>query len=169
MARARRKKVAVGAINGIWGVRGHVKVTLMTSNPDRFRPGVTLLLQGIPRKVLDVQWPRGFPVVLFRGFEDRDAAESLIGELIEIPESELPTLPEGEYYTHDLVGMAVETSEGDPIGTLSEVLRTGSNDVYVVKREGAKDVLVPAIPDVVLSVDVPGKRMVIEAITGLLE
>lgn len=169
MARAKRKKVAVGAINGIWGVRGHVKVTVMTSNPDRFRPGVTLLLQGIPRKVLDVQFPRGYPVVLFRGFEDREAAESLIGELIEIPESELPDLPEGEYYTHDLVGMVVETSTGESLGTLTEVLRTGSNDVYVVKREGAKDVLIPAIPDVVLSVDVAAQRMVVEALPGLIE
>jgi 16S rRNA processing protein RimM len=169
MPRAKRKKVAVGAINGIWGVRGHVKVTLLTSNPDRFKPGVTLLLQGIPRKVLDVQFPRGFPVVLFRGFEDREAAESLVGELIEIPESELPALPEGEYYTHDLVGMAVETSDGEPLGTLVEVLRTGSNDVYVVRREGAKDVLVPAIKDAIVSVDVPGKRMVVEPLPGLID
>ncbi len=124
MARAKRKKVAVGAVNGVWGVRGHVKVTLMTSNPDRFQAGVTLLLQGIPRKVLDVQFPRGYPVVLFRGFEDREAAESLVGELIEIPESELPELPEGEYYTHDLVGMVVETSEGEPVGSRS-LAKTG--------------------------------------------
>jgi 16S rRNA processing protein RimM len=169
MPRAKRKKVAVGAINGVWGVRGHVKVTLLTSNPDRFKPGVTLLLQGIPRKVLDVQYPRGYPVVLFRGFESREAADSLIGELIEIPESELPELPEGEYYTHDLVGMAVETNEGEPLGTLVEVLRTGSNDVYVVRREGTKDVLVPAIADAIASVDVPGRRMVVVPLPGLLE
>lgn len=169
MPRAKRKKVAVGAINGVWGVRGHVKVTVMTSNPDRFRAGVTLLLQGIPRKVLDVQFPRGYPVVLFRGFEDREAAESIVGELIEIPESELPELPEGEYYTHDLVGMTVDTATGETLGTLSEVLRTGSNDVYVVKREGAKDVLLPAIADVILSVDVAARRMVVDALPGLVD
>ena len=169
MARSKRKKIAVGSINGVWGVHGHVKVTLLTSNPDRFKAGVTLLLQGIPRKVLDVQLPRGYPAVLFRGFEDRRAAESLIGEVIEIPESELPELPEGEYYTHDLVGMAVETAGGEPLGTLVEVLRTGSNDVYVVRREGVKDVLVPAIPDVIVSVDVPAQRMVVELLPGLLE
>ena len=61
MARSKRKKVAVGAINGVWGVRGHVKVTVLTSNPDRFKAGVTLLLQGIPRKVLDVQFPKRLP------------------------------------------------------------------------------------------------------------
>jgi 16S rRNA processing protein RimM len=169
MARSKRKKVAVGEINGVWGVRGHVKVTLLTSNPERFQPGVTLLLQGIPRKVLDVQYPKGYPVVLFRGFEDRDAAESIVGELIEIPESELPELPEGEYYVHDLVGMAVESSEGEPLGTLVEVLRTGANDVYVVRREGAKDLLLPAIPDTIVSVDVTARRMVVEVLPGLIE
>ncbi len=169
MARSKRKKVAVGAINGVWGVRGHVKVTVLTSNPDRFKAGVTLLLQGIPRKVLDVQFPRGYPAVLFRGFEDRAAAESLVGEMIEIPESELPELPEGEYYTHDLIGMAVETPEGNALGTLVEVLRTGSNDVYLVRRDGEKDVLLPAIPDVIVSVDVPGRRMVVQPLPGLLE
>lgn len=166
---AKRKKIAVGVINGVWGVRGHVKVTPMTSNPDRFAAGTTLLVQGIPRKVLDVQFPRGFPVVLFRGFEGRDAAEALTGEVIEIPESELPVLPEGEYYVHDLVGLTVETRDGEALGTLVEVLRTGSNDVYVVRREGAKDVLVPAIHDVVLSVDLEARRMVIDPLPGLLE
>lgn len=169
MPRSKRKKVAVGEINGVWGVRGHVKVTPLTSNPDRFAAGVTLLLRGIPRKVLDVQFPRGYPVVLFRGFEDRNAAEELVGELIEIPESELPPLPEGEYYTHDLVGLAVETRDGTPIGTLVEVLRTGSNDVYLVRREGERDVLVPAIADVIVEVDLEGQRMVIDPLPGLLE
>ena len=169
MASNKRKKVAVGSINGVWGVQGHVKVTVLTSNPERFKTGVTLLLQGIPRKVLDVQFPRGYPAVLFRGFESRAAAESIVGELIEIPESDLPELPDGEYYVHDLVGMAVESSEGEHLGTLVEVLRTGSNDVYLVRREGARDLLLPAIPDAIVSVDVPARRMVVEVLPGLLE
>lgn len=169
MARSKRKKVAVGRINGPWGVRGHVKVTPLTSNAERFVTGTTLLIEGIPRKVLDVQSPRGFPCVLFRGFEDRPSAEALNGALIEIPESELPALPDGEYYVYDLVGLEVQTREGEPLGRLVEVLRTGANDVYVVHAEGARDVLLPAIPDVVVAVDLEAGRMLVEPLPGLLE
>ncbi|MEZ4501280.1 MAG: ribosome maturation factor RimM [Dehalococcoidia bacterium] len=166
MSRRKRKKVAVGRINGPWGVRGHVKVTPLTSNPERFVPGATLLIDGIPRKVLDVQSPRGYPCVQFRGYEDRTSAESLTGTLIEIPESELPDLPEGEYYVHDLVGLEVRDSSG-AIGRLKEVLRTGANDVYVIERPPAKDLLLPAIPDVILEVDLEGGRMTVEVLPGL--
>lgn len=165
----KRKKVAVGRINGPWGIRGHVKVTPLTSNPERFVPGATLLVQGIPRKVLDVQSPRGYPCVRFRGFENRTAAESLAGTLIEIPESELPELPEGEYYVHDLVGLDVRTTTGETLGRLAEVLRTGANDVYVVRREGARDVLLPAIEDVVRAVDLDERVMTVELLEGLLD
>ena len=65
--------------------------------------------------------------------------------------------------------MAVETPDGDPLGTLVEVLRTGSNDVYLVRREGDRDVLLPAIPDVIVTVDVPARRMIVEPLPGLLE
>ena len=166
MSRRKRKKVVVGRINGPWGVHGHVKVTPLTSNPERFVPGATLLLDGIPRKVLDVQSPRGYPCVQFRGYHDRSAAESLTGTLIEIPESDLPELPYGEYYVHDLVGLEVGDSAGT-IGRLKEVLRTGANDVYVVTRSGAKDLLLPAIADVILDVDLEAGRMTVEVLPGL--
>jgi 16S rRNA processing protein RimM len=167
VSRRKRKKVAVGRINGPWGIHGHVKVTPLTSNPERFVAGATLLVEGIPRKVLDVQTPRGYPCVQFRGYEDRTAAESLAGALIEIPESELPPLPEGEYYIHDLVGLEVRDTGGRALGRLREVLRTGANDVYVIARPQAKDLLVPAIPAVVLGVDLEAGRMTIELLPGL--
>ena len=162
-------RVAVGLINGPWGRHGHVKVTPLTSNPQRLQPGAVLLVEGRPRRVLDVATPKGYPCVRFDGYADRAAAASLRGTLIEIEEAQLPSLPQGEYYVHELVGLAVVTTDDRPLGRLEAVLRTGANDVYVVRSEGAKDVLVPAIPDVVVAVELDAGRMVIEPLAGLLE
>ena len=162
-------RVAVGRINAAWGIKGHVKVTPYGANPMRFQPGATLLVNGEPRRILDVATPKGFPCVLFEGYEDRTAAESLAGVELEVEEHELQPLPEGEYYVDDLVGLEVVTTGGEPIGTLAEVLRTGANDVYLVRRPEGAEVLIPAIADVVQHVDLDARRVVIEPLPGLLD
>ncbi len=162
-------RVAVGRINSTWGLRGHVKVTPLTSNPQRFQPGAVVFVRGEPRRILDVATPRGYPCIVFEGYEDRTAADALRDTLIEIAEDELPALPEGEYYVHDLVGLTVLDAGGQAIGELAEVLRTGANDVYLVRREGARDLLIPAIPEVIRNVDLPAGRMRIDPLPGLLE
>ena len=162
-------RIAVGRINSTWGLRGHVKVTALSSNPQRFEPGAVLFVRGEPRRILEVVYPRGYPCIVFEGYEDRTAADALRGALIEIAEEELPALPEGEFYVHDLVGLSVVEADGDALGELVEVLRTGANDVYLVRREGARDLLIPAIPAVILDVDPAAGRMRIELLPGLLE
>jgi len=116
-----------------------------------------------------VKSPRGFPCIQFEGITSTEAANRLRGALIEIDEADLPELGEDEYYVHDLIGLRVVTSAGEEIGTLEDVLETGSNDVYVVKRPGQKDVLVPAIDGVLLDVDLEGGVVTIEAVPGLLD
>ena len=162
-------RVAVGRINTIWGLRGHVKVTPLTSNPERIREGAVLLVRGEPRTVLDVRRPKGYPCVLFEGYEHPDAAAVLRGSVIEIEDADLPELGAGEYYVHDLVGIEVVTTAGDTLGALAEVLRTGANDVYIVRKSGQRDLLLPAIGDVIAEVDLEGRRMVVELLPGLLE
>ena len=162
-------RVAVGRVNAAWGLRGHVKVTPFTSNPDRIRTGAVLLVRGEPRAVLDVRRPRGYPCVVFEGCEDAAAAAALRGAMIEIEDADLPALPDGEFYVHDLVGLAVVDADGEPLGELAEVIRTGANDVYLVRREGARDALVPAIRDIVLGVDLEAGTMRIEVVPGLLD
>ena len=165
----RHGRVAVGRINSPWGLRGHVKVTPLTENAARIQPGAVLLVRGEPRTVLDVRYPKGYPCVMFEGYEDPNAANALRGTLIEIEETELPELAEGEFYVHDLIGLEVVNTDGDRIGALAEVLRTGANDVYIVRRRGERDLLLPAIPDVIVEVDPAGGRMVVELLPGLLD
>ncbi|MCY3657278.1 MAG: ribosome maturation factor RimM [Chloroflexi bacterium] len=168
-ARESRGRVAVGRINATWGLRGHVKVTPLTSNPKRIQPGEVLLVRGEPREVLDVRYPKGFPCVVFAGYEDATAASALRGTLIEIAEADLPDLGQDEYYVHDLVGLEVVSAAGERLGRLAEVLRTGANDVYIVRRKGERDLLLPAIGDVIAEVDLDGGRMVVELLPGLLD
>ena len=162
-------RVAVGRINTTWGLRGHVKVTPFTTNPTRFRPGAVLFLKGEPHTILELNTSQGYPIVKFEGYADFAAAAALRGVTIEINASDLPRLPPGEYYLHDLEGLDVVTDTGDHLGTLEQVLTTGANDVYVVRRDGSPDALIPAIPDVVLAVDIEARCMTIHLMPGLLD
>ncbi len=159
----------MGFVNSTWGLRGHVKVTAYSSNSERFAMGATLYVRGDRRKITGLNMSQGYPIVQFAGYHDQTSAETLRGTLIEIDEADLPPLPDGEYYLHDLVGLEVVTSAGETVGTLAQALTTGANDVYVVKREGKSDALIPAIPDVILGVDLEARRMTIEAMPGLLD
>ncbi len=146
-----------------------MKVTSYTTNQARLERGSVLLVRGEPCEVLDVVSPKGYPMIQFAGYTNRTAAEGLRGALIEVDAADLPDLPDGEYYIDDLVGLEVVTVDGETIGRLVEVLETGANDVYVVRREGAKDALLPAISDVVREVDIAGGRMTVRLLEGLVD
>lgn len=110
---------------------------------------------------------RGAQVVLsLEGIEDRDAADALRGWLIQVPENEAWKLPKGQYYWHQIVGLDVVTTDGRRLGPVAEILETGANDVYVVKRE-AGELLLPAIKDVVKKISPERGEMVVELLPGM--
>jgi 16S rRNA processing protein RimM len=96
-----------------------------------------------------------------------DQAVALFGELLYIHRDDATRLPRGSYYEHDVVGLRVEATDGRQLGEVAEVLRTGANDVYVVRGD-LGEVLIPAVRHVVKRVDVPGGRILVELIPGLL-
>ena len=93
--------------------------------------------------------------------EDRNGAEPLVGTPVEIPVAELPKLPEGEYYYFQLIGLTVVSDTGDTVGTLTEIIETGANNVYAVKTAEGKEIYLPAIPSCVLSVQPKEKTMTV--------
>jgi 16S rRNA processing protein RimM len=105
-------------------------------------------------------------LVQLASVRDRDAAEKLRGLSFLIPEEQAMPLGENENYAHDLVGMSVETAEGEELGTLAEILYTGANDVYVVSGPSG-ELLLPALLDVVLKVDLATRKMVVRVPEGL--
>jgi 16S rRNA processing protein RimM len=153
--------VAVGWVAAPWGVRGDLKVQPLTDFPERFQRGAALWVQGRRIEVQRSRWSRGFVYLGLSGIDSRNAAEELRGALLEVPESDLTPLPEGQYYRFQVIGLEVRTPEGRSLGRVAEILSTGSNDVYVV-RGGPRELLIPAIEDVVKEVDVEGGRLVVE-------
>lgn len=174
--RASKQYFTVGVIAGTHALRGEVKVLSRTDFPDmRFKKGARLYLREAgkpPRQALRVTASRShkqFWLVLFEGVNSINDVDKWQRMELVVPESELVPLPEGTYYIHQLVGLKVITDEGREVGTIREVLQPGANDVYVVRGPLQKaDVLIPAIPDCVLSVDLDAGQMSVHLLPGLL-
>ena len=152
--------IRVGRVAGPYGVEGAVKVIPLTDFADRFDAGASMLLEGSER---EVEWSRpGHPglVVKLRGIDNRTMAELFRGRYLEIPDQDVRTLADGRFYHHQVVGLAVMTSSGRPLGTIAEVLERPANDVWV-SREGAVEHLIPATRDAVVEVDVNAGRVVV--------
>jgi 16S rRNA processing protein RimM len=154
--------VAVGRVLGPFGLKGELKVQSLTDNPKRFAPRSKLWLGQQPVAVATAREAQGYVYLTLKGFPDRSAVDSFRHALIQVPESDLPPLPAGEFYRFQLVGLSVFDREGTPLGTIEEVLETGANLVYRVRSGDGKETLIPALEDVVVSIDLASKRMVVD-------
>lgn len=159
--------IAVGTVLAPWGVTGELKVAPFSHSSELFAPG-TRLFAGDAVLVVEHSRPhKGHFLVRFEEVSSREAADEIRRSVLTVPESQLPTPPKDSYYEFQLIGLTVVTSEGESLGTLVKVLRTGANDVYVVERPGGGETLIPAIKDVVKLVDPPSGRMVVDPLPGL--
>jgi len=166
--------LAIGRIIAPHGIRGEVKVEVMTDFPERFKPGSCVFLgvgsedlDARPVKIVAARPHKGGFLVKLDAVPDRNAAELVRNRYLLIPEAEAMPLGDHENYLHDLVGLRVETTDGRLLGELKEILFTGANDVYVVSGPDG-EVLLPAIRDVVLRVDLSARCMVVALPEGLL-
>ena len=159
-------QVIVGLIRGPSGLRGDVRVEVLTDSPERFSAGSVLHLEGEPATVLSSRHVRGGLVVKLDVVADRDRAESLRGRPLTVPSHQVNPLPAGSYYHFEIIDMGVWTEDGEYVGEVKEVLPTGANDVYVVKHDG-KELLIPALQDVVLEVDTRHNKMTVRLPEGL--
>jgi 16S rRNA processing protein RimM len=154
--------VAVGRVQGPFGLKGELKVLSLTDNPDRFRPKARLWAGKQPVTVAAVREAQGYVYLTLKGFHDRTSVEKFRHALLQVPESELPELEEGHYYRFQLLGLTVLDRAGAELGVVAEVIETGATDVYRVRTPEGTDLLLPATDDVVLSVDLAAKRMVVD-------
>jgi len=159
--------ITVGEVLGAWGLKGAFRVRPLTDFPGRFEPGAVVFIQGNPHTIQSSSWQKDSVILSLSGIDTPEAAAAQSGKSLDIPASELRELPEGQYYHFDIIGLEVYTVAGALLGKVSEILTRG-NDVYVVKGEG-KEILIPATKDVVKSIDLKTRKMVIEPIEGLLE
>jgi 16S rRNA processing protein RimM len=168
-------QVAVGQVARAHGIRGEVIVAVRTDEPDvRFAPGARLAAEPPDRGPLTVRvsrWHSGKLVVAFEGVSDRTAAEGLRGTLLLLDTDDIPRPADPEeFYDHELIGLGVVTSAGQPVGVVADVLHYGQ-DLLVVRREdpATPEVLVPFVGAIVPDVDVAAGRLVIDPPPGLLD
>ena len=160
--------VAVGRVARAHGVQGEVAVLVLSEVEDRFAPGATLWLEDGRTLTVESSRPhRGRLLVRFREVRDREQAEGLQRALLVVPESSSPSLPEGSWWDHQIEGCAVVTDRDRALGTVREVIHTAANDVWSVVSEDGVETLVPVLNEVLASVDVAAKRIVVREIAGL--
>ncbi|MDE2747023.1 MAG: ribosome maturation factor RimM [Chloroflexota bacterium] len=159
---------AVGLVERPRGLKGEIKVLPLTDFPQRFDRGARVFIDGAPRTVESSNWQKGRVYLFIDGVADLESAESLRGELIEIPEEERPSEGESFWYLDEIEGLRVVGGDGAELGTIREVLQTGANDVYIVDRGERRDLLVPALRDVVVDVDLGAGTMTVDLPDGLL-
>lgn len=162
----------VGVITTTHGVRGEVKVFPTTDSAERFLDLEYVLLDtGRERKRLDiknVKFYKNLAILKFDGVDNINDIEKYKGCELWIPREEGQELAEDEYYIADLIDMEVVLEDGSKFGVLKDVMETGANDVYIVEREDGSEILLPAIGDCILDVNLEENKMTVHLMKGLL-
>ena len=162
--------LVIGRIIKPHGVHGEMRVKILTDEPDRFK-----LLEEVyigkdnlqPSKVESVRFHKYWALLKIQECQDRDAADLLRSHLVQVPESEGIPLEEGEYFLHQLIGLQVQTEEGEHLGSIAEVIETKANNVFVVNNDGA-EILLPDIGEVIRDIDFDSRIVTVRLLPGLV-
>jgi 16S rRNA processing protein RimM len=162
----------VGVISNTHGIRGEVKVFPTTDDPARFKKLKNVFLdtgkEYLELEIEQVKFFKQFVILKFKGYDTINDVERYKQKSLMVDREHAVKLKKNEYFIADLLGLSIYTENDDPLGTLTDVLQTGANDVYVVKMEEQKEVLIPAIRECILEVDMETRRMKVHLLEGLL-
>ena len=163
----------VGVISSTHGIRGEVKVYPTTDDPERFLDLDEVILDtGREHKILEIEGVKFFKnqvILKFKGYDNINDIEKYLKKDLLVDREHAVELGENENFIADLIDMEVVTDEGKVLGTLTDVIETGANDVYAVKTPEGKELLLPAIRDCIRDVNVDEKRMTVHVMEGLLD
>ena len=160
-------ELVVGAIIGTHGLYGELRVRLITDDPEHFETLARVLLgeQRAPYTVESVRFNRGIALVKLQGVDDIETAESLRGAVLRIPGSDARPLEESEYFLYQVIGISVRDEARSELGTVTDIIETGANLVFVVTDSEGKEELYPSIPEVVLDLNPAEGYMVVRPLT----
>jgi 16S rRNA processing protein RimM len=166
--------VVIARIVKARGINGEVACDMETDFPQRFEAleRVTVITPGGTRAQLGLEgfwFHKGRIVVKFEGYDTMSAAQTLVGGLLVIPQSDLLPLQEGEFYEHQVVGSQVVDMDGSVVGVVSRLMRTGGTDLLVVDAGDGREYLIPFTDAICVDVNVISKRVTVDAPEGLLE
>ena len=161
----------VGVITTTHGVRGEVKVFPTTDDANRFKKLKEVILdtgkEQLPLEIAQVKFFKNLVILKFKGIDNINDIEKYKGKSLYVTREHAVKLKKDEYFIADLIGMRAVTEEGEELGTIKDVLQTGANDVYIIKKDGEDELLVPAIKDCVKNVDIEGGVMTLHLLEGL--
>ncbi|MBL8116282.1 MAG: 16S rRNA processing protein RimM [Anaerolineae bacterium] len=165
----------IGEILRPHGIAGELRMKVLTNYPERLRQLKTVYLaenvdseNPQPYDIQSVRMHQEYALMRFKGINDRDAADHLRQLVVMVAIDDAIPLEEGELYLYQLIGLEVRLENGDLLGQITEVLETGANDVYIVKSDQYGEVLIPAIPQTIRSIDRQTRIMTVHLPEGLL-
>ena len=163
--------LAVGLLRKPHGLRGDLLLEIYTDFPERLKPGTTILAgdKHQPLKITRRRPTNDGMILGFEGINTPEEAGRWRATVVYVPTADRPALPEGQYYHHQMIGLTVIDEAGKVLGALSEIIITGANDVYVVTPAEGKDVLLPALKEVVLGIDLSTSTMRVHLLPGLID
>ncbi|MCH2306055.1 MAG: ribosome maturation factor RimM [SAR202 cluster bacterium] len=161
--------VLVGVVIGSWGLKGHLKVKPFTDIDNRYRIGNSVWISSEELKILTSRFleSKGYWIISFEGINSLQKTERFFGCDITIPRKLLEILPPDVFYFYDLIGITVFNQDFVEIGILKDILKTGANDVYVIQPKSGKEILIPAIKEVVKKVDLENEKMYVVLRDGI--
>ena len=166
-----KKLLEIGKIVNTHGLRGEVKIVPWTDTPDVFEDLTVIYIKNKseykPLNIESVRYQKNNLIVKFKEYSDINDILQYKHAVLYAERDDLGELPEGVYYIVVLIGLVVFTESGEKIGIIADVFNTGANDIYDVKREGKKNLLLPVIDDVVKEIDLENKRVTVHVMEGL--
>jgi 16S rRNA processing protein RimM len=160
----------IGKLRKPHGLRGEIRMEVWTEFPERLKGGRTVYVGSdyVPIKVRSVRSHDRFLLIAFHGINTPELAGTIRNKWVYVRADQVPSLSEGEYYHHQIVGLQVVSNEGQLLGVVASILETGTNDVLLIRPEKGQDILLPYIDEVILEVDLQGGLIKVHPLPGLL-
>ena len=162
----------IGQIVNTFGIKGMVKVKPFTDDIRRFDNLKKVYVESNKTKkeyqIEEVKYHKDMVLIKFKGIDNPEDAESLRNYYLKVKREDEAELEEGTYYIVDLLGLDVYSDEGELLGKLDDIFNTGSNDIYVVKDELGKQILLPSIKEVILDIDIENQKVTVHLLKGLI-
>lgn len=162
----------IGQIVNTFGIKGMVKVKPFTDDITRFDNVKRIYVETNKNKkqyeIQEVKYHKDMVLIKFKGIDKIEEAELLRNAYLKVDREEEPQLDEGTYYIVDLIGLNVYSDKGDLLGKLDDIFNNGSSDIYVVKNELGKQLLLPAISEVIKEINLEDKKIVVHILKGLI-
>ena len=163
------ERYKIGKIVNAVGLKGEVKVYNYSDYKERFEEIDHVFVEEEPYKIENTRYMKDLAILKLSGVQDRNGAEALKDKDLYITEDMLRSLPEDTYYIKDLIGIQVVNQAGEPVGILCDVIQNSAQDLYEIQLEDQRKILIPAVEEFILDINMEERKITVHVIEGLLD